>query len=136
MLRITPDMTLPDGEVRERFVPSTGSQSRNEARHATAVELRLDILRAALPEHVKTRLLALGGRRVTADGVLVVVSRAHRTQERNREAARERLVSILQAAAQPAKERLPTAPPRRVRPPRATGRAHGALHRTVVGKVL
>jgi ribosome-associated protein len=136
MLRITPEIALADGEVRERFVPSAGSESRNEARHATAVELRLDIERTSLPEDVKTRLLALGGRRVTADGVLVVVSRAHRSQLRNRDAARKRLVSIICAAARTVEERRPTTPPRRARPSRTTGRAHTALHRAVAGKLL
>ena len=136
MLRITPEITLADGEVRERFIPSAGSRSRNEPRHATAVELRLDIRRATLPPEAKRRLLALGGHRVTARGVLVVVSRAHRSQQRNREAARARLIAAIRAAASPLKARLPTAPPRAARPPRTTGRAHTALHRAVVGKLL
>jgi ribosome-associated protein len=136
MLRVTPEITLADGDVRERFVPSTGSQSRKEARVACAVELRLDIRRAPLPPDVKSRLLSLGGHRVTTRGVLVVVSRARRSQARNREAARERLIAIVRAAARPLKERLPTAPPAVARPPRTTGRAHTALHRAVVGDLL
>ena len=135
MLRITPEIALADSEVHERFVSSAGSPSRSETRHATAVELRLDIERASLPEDVKTRLMALGGRRVTADGVLVVVSRADRSQQGNRDAARKRLVGIIAAAARPVEERHPTAAPRRVRPSRTTGRAHTGLHRAVAGKL-
>jgi ribosome-associated protein len=136
MVRITPEITLADAEIHERFVPSAGSQSRKQARGGTGVELRLDILRASLPDDVKARLLALGGHRVTAQGELVVVSRADRSLERNRAAARDRMVSIIRAAARAPKERLPISPPRTLRPSRATGRAHAALHRAVAGKVL
>jgi ribosome-associated protein len=136
MVRITPGITLADAEIRERFVPCAGAQSRREARGDAGVELRLDILRASLPGDVKTRLLALDGRRVTARGELVVVSRANRSQEHNREAARDRLVGIIRAAARPPKERIPLAPPRVLRPSRATGRAYAALHRAVTGKDL
>jgi ribosome-associated protein len=136
MLRVTPEITLADGDIRERFVPSAGSSSRKEARHATAVELRLDIRRATLPPEVKRRLLALGGRRVTTRGVLVVISRTHRLQQRNREVATERLIAIIRAAARPVKPRLPTAPPRVARPPRTTGRSHTGLHRAVASTLL
>ena len=131
MVRITPDITLADAEVRERFVPCAGSQSFKEARGGAGVELRLDIPRASLPEDVKTRLLALGGRRINAQGELVVVSRADRSQGHNRDAAWDRLVAIIRAAAATPKERRPTARPRFPRPSRETGRAHTALHRAV-----
>ena len=135
MIRITPEIALRDRDVRERFVPSPGSESRKEARKATAVELRVDIRRAALPTEVQDRLLTLGGHRVTADGVLVVVSRARRSQRENREAARDRLVAIVRAAARPPAARIATSAPEAARPSRTTGRAHSALHRAVVGEL-
>lgn len=136
MVRITPDITLADAAIHERFVPCARAQSLREARGDAGVELRLDIARASLPEDVKTRLLALGGRRVTAHGELLVVSRADRSQAHNREAAREQLIEFIRAAATPPRERRPIAPPRVPRPSRETGRAHAALHRAVAGKLL
>jgi protein subunit release factor B len=133
MLRITPEIVLT--EVHERFVPSARSHSRTDARHATGVELRLDIHKATLPDEVKNRLLARG-RQVTANGALVVVCRARQSQSDNRRAARERLIAPIQSAATPTKPRMPMAPPRRDRPPRSTGRSHTAQHRAVVGKLL
>jgi ribosome-associated protein len=89
-----------------------GQNARNEA---TAVELRLDIGASSLVPDMKQRLMALAGRAVNADGVLVVVSRAYRSQTDNREAARGRLIALLQRAATPPKTRRPTRPRRVVR---------------------
>jgi len=77
---------------------------------ATAVELRFDVGASSLPPDVKFRLKALAGRRLTAEGVLVIDSRAHRTQGQNREAARERLVALIQKAAVRPRKRRPTKP--------------------------
>jgi ribosome-associated protein len=77
---------------------------------ATAVELRFDVRTSSLPPDVKERVIALGGRRVTTDGVLLIDSRVHREQGRNREAARARLVTLLQRAARRPKTRRPTRP--------------------------
>jgi ribosome-associated protein len=77
---------------------------------ATAVQLRFDVRRAELPPEVEARLIASAGRRMTAEGVLVIDSRAHRTQAANREAARDRLVALIRHAAQPKKKRRPTKP--------------------------
>ena len=95
MLRITPGIALPDGDVDERFVPLATSRSLKRMKEVSGVELRLDILAASLPEDVKTRLLALHDRRVTSGGVLVVVSRTHASQAENRQAARTRLILSL-----------------------------------------
>ena len=136
MFRITPDVALADDEVRERFVPAAGSQARKDARHAIGVELRVDIVQTSLPEDVKLRLLARGGHGTTAHGVIVVVSRAQRSRQLNREAARDRLVSLIRAALRPATPRLPSARPRVTRPSRTTGRAHTGLYRAVAGKIF
>jgi ribosome-associated protein len=74
------------------------------------VELRFDIRASSLPDETKARLETIAGKRVTADGVLVIDSREHRTQAQNREAARLRLVSLLQQAARRPKKRRPTRP--------------------------
>ena len=97
-------------EVDERFVRASGPGGQNVNKVSTAVELRFDVGASPLPPDVKARLLALAGRRLTADGILVIDSREHRTQAQNREAARARLVALLQQAALRPKKRTATRP--------------------------
>jgi ribosome-associated protein len=110
MIRINKDVVIEDREIKERFVRSFGPGGQNVRREATAVELSMDIGSSSLPPDVKDRLIALAGRGVTAGGVLVVVSRAHRSQLRNRDAARSRFLALLRRAAKPPKTRTPTKP--------------------------
>lgn len=99
MIEITPTLVLDDSEIDERFVRASGPGGQNVNKVATAVELRFDVARSSLPAEVKQRLVALAGRRLTADGVLLIDSREHRRQAQNREAARARLVALIQRAA-------------------------------------
>jgi ribosome-associated protein len=110
MIHITDTIVLDDREIKERFVRATGPGGQNVQKEATAVELRVDLGRSLLPPDVKERLIALAGRHVTTDGVLVVVSRALRSQAHNREAARARLIALLTRAAKPPKQRKATKP--------------------------
>lgn len=135
MVRITPEIALADGEITERFVPLATSRAEKRSHEVSGVELRLDITKASLPEEARTRLLALTGHRVTSQGELVVISRTYRSQRRNRVAAYAHLVDIIRAALTPLEARLPTVRPKAGRPPRTTGRAHGALHRAVTGEL-
>lgn len=82
---------------------------------STAVELRFDVARSSLPDDMKARVVALAGHRMTSDGVVVIDSREHRTQAMNREAARARLVTLLQQAAVRPRTRRPTRPGRGAR---------------------
>jgi ribosome-associated protein len=110
MLRITDTIALEDHELEERFVRASGPGGQNVNKVATAVELRFDVTASSLPAEMKQRLAALAGRRMTADGVLVIDSREHRTQVQNREAARARLLALLQHAAKRQRKRRPTRP--------------------------
>jgi len=110
MIRISKDVVIEDREIKERFVRASGPGGQNPRKEATAVELSMDIGASSLPPDVRDRLITLAGRRVTASGVLIVVSRAHRSQARNRDAARAAFVALMQRAAKPPTKRRPTRP--------------------------
>lgn len=122
MIRVTDSVSIREAELDERFVRSSGPGGQNVNKVATAVELRFDIAASSLPAAVKTRLVALGGRRVSADGVLIIDSRAHRTQAQNRDAARARLAALVERATHTPRPRTPTTPGRGARERRLTSK--------------
>jgi ribosome-associated protein len=109
-MRITPAIDIDESELEERFVRSSGPGGQNVNKVSTAVELRFDVGASSLPHDVKSRLIALAGHRVTTDGVLLIDSREYRTQGQNREAARARLIALIQHATRRPKTRRPTRP--------------------------
>jgi ribosome-associated protein len=110
MIRIAEGVDLDEREIDERFVRASGPGGQNVNKVATAVELRFNVASSSLPDEIKRRLTMLSGSRLTADGVLLIDSREHRTQARNREAARERLIGLLREAARRPKKRRLTRP--------------------------
>ena len=112
-LQINPKLTIPDDELVERFVRASGAGGQNVNKVSTAVELRFDVANSpSLPEPLRARLLARRDRRLTDEGVLVIDAQRFRTQERNREDARERLAAFIAAGLSVPKPRVATKPSR------------------------
>jgi ribosome-associated protein len=109
MIRVTDRIWIDEAEIDESFIRSAGPGGQNVNKVATAVQIRFDVRSSpSLSAAVKDRLWRLAGSRMTLDGVLVMTARAHRSQERNREEARARLVDLIREAALPPRPRVAT----------------------------
>jgi ribosome-associated protein len=111
MIWVNPQIELDEREIQEDFVRATGPGGQNVNKVSTAVQLRFDVARSpSLPEPVRARLIALAGRRVTQDGVLIIEAERFRSQRRNRDDALERLIELIREACEVDKPRRPTRP--------------------------
>ena len=111
MLIVTSSLALDERELHESFVRASGPGGQNVNKVATAVQLRFDVAHSpSLPEPVRERLSRLAAGKINRHGVLVIVARRFRTQERNRQDARDRLVALIKRAVATPKKRRPTSP--------------------------
>ncbi len=113
MIRVTDSISIEDRELEESFIRASGPGGQNVNKVSSAVQLRFDARGSrSLPNDVSIRLQRLAGNRLTHEGVIVITANRHRSQDQNRDEARERLFDMIREAATPPTVRKPTKPTR------------------------
>jgi ribosome-associated protein len=136
MIRITDTISIDEDEIEESFVRSSGPGGQNVNKLSTAVQLRFDVRRSpSLPNDVAIRLMKLAGKRLTKDGVLVIIAQTARTQERNRAEARERLIELIREASVKPVKRVATKPTKASKTKRLEGKKRRADVKGMRGRV-
>ena len=110
MLKISNTVTIDESEIEITAIRAQGSGGQKVNKVSAAIHLRFDIAASSLPEFYKDRLLSLKDKRITKDGIIVIKSQQHRSQEQNREKAFERLTELIKSVNVVQKKRVPTKP--------------------------
>ena len=125
MIFITADITIEEREIRFDFVRASGPGGQNVNKVATAVQLRFDVTgNRSLPEEVKARLKRLAGKRISAEGILIIQASRFKSQDKNRQDSVDRLVTLIRKAAEKPKKRVKTRPSKRSKARRLEGKRH------------
>ncbi len=130
VIQVAPHLFIEDSDLTESFIAASGPGGQNVNKVATAVQLRFDLAGSTLPPAIKTRLATLAGRRLNNGGTIVITANQHRTQNRNREDARDRLFALIRAAAIAPTYRKPTRPTKASKSRRLDAKSHRAETKT------
>jgi ribosome-associated protein len=132
---ISNNVSIPDEEVELTAIRAQGEGGQNVNKVSSAIHLRFDVANSSLPEFYKQRLLALKDKRLTKEGVIVLKAQSHRTQEKNRDDAIQRLIEIIKAVNVPVKARISTKPTKASKTRRLDGKKNKAQVKQLRGKV-
>ena len=135
MLEISNTVTLAEWEIELNAIRSQGNGGQRVNKVATAIHLRFDIKRSSLPTVYKERLLKLSDSRITADGVVIIKSQSHRTQEMNKQDALDRLKELILSAMVVQKKRRPTKPTKSSQRKRMDSKTKRGSTKSLRGKV-
>ena len=135
MLQITRNLTIPEEEIEMSAIRAQGAGGQNVNKVASAIHLRFDIRASSLAEKYKARLLAFADQRISKDGVVIIKAQQFRTQEKNRQAALDRLRELIVTATTVQKARKPTRPTRNSQLRRLDSKTRRGKSKQLRGKV-
>jgi ribosome-associated protein len=122
MIEISPGIHINENELRFEYIRASGPGGQNVNKVTTAVQLRFDVGNSSLADEVRVRLIQLGGKRVSNEGILLIEGKQFRTQEQNREDAVRRLVELIRRASVKPKTRRKTKPTKASKEERLKGK--------------